>query len=116
MTPGSPPPPPGLQAERTELAWVRTALSGAGLALVAARVGPDPASFTVALVTGAAVIALGFAACLLRTRSLASRTPSDHGGPRRGGPPGGLRGPGRGGDPGPAPPLTGAATGLGLSP
>jgi uncharacterized membrane protein YidH (DUF202 family) len=74
MTPGSPPPPPGLQAERTELAWVRTALSGAGLALAAARVGPDPVSFTLALVTGAAVIALGFAACLLRTRSLASRS------------------------------------------
>ena len=73
MTPG-PPPPPGLQAERTELAWVRTALSGAGLALVAARVGPDPASFTLAVVTGAAVMALGFAACLSRTRSLASRT------------------------------------------
>jgi uncharacterized membrane protein YidH (DUF202 family) len=66
-------PPPGLQAERTELAWVRTALSGAGLALVALRVGPDPPSVPVALVTGAVVAALGLLACLLRTRSLAAR-------------------------------------------
>jgi len=67
-------PPPGLQAERTELAWVRTALSGAGLALVATRVGPDPLSLQVALVTGVAVTALGLLACVLRTRSLADRT------------------------------------------
>jgi hypothetical protein len=69
----SDPPPPGLQAERTELAWVRTALSGAGLALVALRVGPDPPPVPVALVTGAVVTALGLLACLLRTRSLAAR-------------------------------------------
>ena len=66
-------PPPGLQAERTELAWVRTALSGAGLALVVMRVGPDPLSLQVALVTAALVTALGLLACLLRTRSLAAR-------------------------------------------
>jgi len=66
-------PPPGLQAERTELAWVRTALSGAGLALVALRVGPDPPPVPVALVTGALVSVLGLLACLLRTRSLATR-------------------------------------------
>jgi hypothetical protein len=67
-------PPPGLQAERTELAWVRTALSGAGLGLVAMRVGPDPLALPVALVTGALVATLGLLACLLRTRSLAAPT------------------------------------------
>ena len=67
-------PPPGLQAERTELAWVRTALSVTGLALVAGRVGPDPVSLPVAVALGVAVMALGLAACLLRTRSLSSRT------------------------------------------
>jgi len=67
-------PPPGLQAERTELAWVRTALSVTGLALVAGRVGPDPVSLPVAVAIGVAVMALGLAACLLRTRSLSSRT------------------------------------------
>jgi len=66
-------PPPGLQAERTELAWVRTALSGAGLALLALRVGPEPASVPVALLSGAVVATLGLLACLLRTRSLAAR-------------------------------------------
>jgi hypothetical protein len=69
-----PPPPPGLQAERTELAWVRTALSGTGLALVAGRVGPAPVSLQVTLAIGVAVMVLGLAACLLRTRSLSSRT------------------------------------------
>ena len=67
-----PPPPSGLQAERTELAWVRTALSVTGLALVAGRVGPDPVSAQIALAIGVAVMALGLAACLLRTRSLSS--------------------------------------------
>jgi hypothetical protein len=66
-------PPPGLQVERTELAWVRTALSGAGLALLALRVGPEPASVPVALMTGAVVATAGLLACLLRTRSLARR-------------------------------------------
>ena len=72
----SDPPPPGLQTERTELAWVRTALSGAGLALVALRVGPDPASVPVALVTGVVVTALGLLACLRRTRSLSAHGPT----------------------------------------
>jgi uncharacterized membrane protein YidH (DUF202 family) len=60
----------GLQAERTQLAWVRTALACGALAALAARLtggGLHPAA---ALMLGSAVALPGLVASLLRIRSL----------------------------------------------
>jgi len=61
---------PGLAAERTGLAWVRTALAAAALATLATRVGDDPVSALLAAVLGVAVVVPGVAACAERVAAL----------------------------------------------
>jgi len=61
---------PGLAAERTGLAWVRTALAAAALATLVTRVGDDPVSVRLAAVLGAAVVVPGVAACVVRVAAL----------------------------------------------
>jgi len=63
----------GLQAERTELAWVRTALSCGGLALVATHLADDRLGFAVAVAVGALVAAPGLAGARLRVGALRRR-------------------------------------------
>ena len=63
----------GLQAERTELAWVRTALSCGGLALVATHLADDRLGFALAVVVGALVAAPGLAGARLRVGTLRRR-------------------------------------------
>ena len=63
-------PDPGLQAERTELAWVRTALSCGGLALVATHLADDRLAFAVAALIGALVALPGLAGAGLRVGTL----------------------------------------------
>lgn len=58
----------GLQAERTELAWVRTALACGALTTLTGRLGGGPAP--VSYVLGAAVGATGIAAAVLRIGTL----------------------------------------------
>lgn len=60
----------GLQAERTELAWVRTALACTTLAGVLAGLAPDTATATAAVSGGVVVAAMGAAAATLRIRAL----------------------------------------------
>lgn len=62
--------PPGLQAERTTLAWVRTALVCGGLATVAVHVADSSAERVVALFLGALVAMSGLLAAWLRVGSL----------------------------------------------
>ena len=64
----------GLQAERTALAWVRTALAGVALATVATRVGDDAVSVRLAAVLGAVVALPAVAACGLRLAALRAET------------------------------------------
>jgi uncharacterized membrane protein YidH (DUF202 family) len=60
----------GLQAERTQLAWVRTALAAGALAAVATRLAGDGRSLVLASVFGLLVALPGAAAALARIRSL----------------------------------------------
>jgi uncharacterized membrane protein YidH (DUF202 family) len=60
----------GLQAERTQLAWVRTALAAGALAAVATRLTRDGPSLVHAVVFGLVVALPGAAAALARIRAL----------------------------------------------
>jgi hypothetical protein len=60
----------GLQAERTQLAWVRMALAAGALAAVATRLTRDGPSIVLAVVFGLIVAMPGFAAALARIRAL----------------------------------------------
>ena len=70
--PGDRAPPPGLQAERTTLAWVRTALVCAGLALTAVHLADSGRERVLALVVGGTVAAAGILAAWLRMGRLSS--------------------------------------------
>lgn len=67
---GRRPAPAGAQLERTELAWVRTALSCAGLAALAVRIADRRADLPVVLVVGAVVALPGLLAAWWRLRDL----------------------------------------------
>ncbi len=56
----------GLQAERTELAWVRTALSCGGLAVVATHLADDKFAAAGAVLVGAVVAVPGLVGFRLR--------------------------------------------------
>jgi hypothetical protein len=60
----------GLQAERTQLAWVRMALAAGALAAVATRLTRGGPSLVLALVLGLVVAMPGFTAALARIRAL----------------------------------------------
>ena len=60
----------GLQAERTELAWVRTALACGALAVLAARFGAGSGSMAAAVALGALMAVPGLAAAADRGRAL----------------------------------------------
>ncbi|HKA85184.1 MAG TPA: DUF202 domain-containing protein [Acidimicrobiales bacterium] len=60
----------GLQAERTQLAWVRTALAAGALAALATRLARGGASLAQAVVLGLVVALPGAAAALARIRAL----------------------------------------------
>jgi hypothetical protein len=59
----------GLQAERTQLAWIRTALATGALAALATRLGGGP-STVLAIALGLIVALPGAAASLVRIREL----------------------------------------------
>ncbi|MGH9228702.1 MAG: DUF202 domain-containing protein [Acidimicrobiales bacterium] len=61
----------GLQAERTQLAWVRTALAAGALAAVATRLTGGGPSLVPAVVFGLVVAMPGVAAAWARIRALA---------------------------------------------
>jgi uncharacterized membrane protein YidH (DUF202 family) len=65
---GGPEPALGLQAERTALAWTRTALACAGLAAVSLRLLDRRADLAAVLVFGALVALPGLAAAWWRLR------------------------------------------------
>lgn len=60
----------GLQAERTELAWVRTALACGALAALATRFGAGSGSTAAALALGILVAVPGMAAAAVRVGAL----------------------------------------------
>jgi hypothetical protein len=60
----------GLQAERTQLAWVRMALAAGALAAVATRLTRGGPSLALAVVFGLVVAMPGFAAALARIHAL----------------------------------------------
>ncbi len=60
----------GLQSERTELAWVRTALACGALAAVATRLAGDHVPFGIALLLGGLVALPGVVAGAVRIRAL----------------------------------------------
>jgi uncharacterized membrane protein YidH (DUF202 family) len=60
----------GLQAERTELAWVRTALACGALAALATRFGAGSGSTAAALALGALVAVPGLVAAAVRVGAL----------------------------------------------
>jgi uncharacterized membrane protein (DUF4010 family) len=60
----------GLQAERTQLAWIRTALAAGALAAVATRLAGDRRSLVLASLFGILVALPGAAAALARIRGL----------------------------------------------
>jgi uncharacterized membrane protein YidH (DUF202 family) len=60
----------GLQAERTQLAWVRMALATGALAAIATRLTRGGSSLVLAAVFGLIVVIPGFAAALARIRAL----------------------------------------------
>jgi uncharacterized membrane protein YidH (DUF202 family) len=64
----------GLQAERTQLAWVRTALAAGALAAVATRLTRGGPSLPLAVVFGLVVAMPGVVAALARIHAL-QRTP-----------------------------------------
>jgi uncharacterized membrane protein YidH (DUF202 family) len=66
----------GLQAERTELAWVRTALVCAGLTTAMLHVADGATSDLVAVVAGLAVGGAGVLAAALRMRTLRRPVPA----------------------------------------
>jgi uncharacterized membrane protein YidH (DUF202 family) len=76
-SPGDHTPPPGLQAERTTLAWARTALLCAGLALAAAHLADSGPERVLGLVVGGIVAVTGIAAAWLRMGHLASAVVPD---------------------------------------
>lgn len=63
----------GLQAERTQLAWVRTALAIGALAAVATRLAGDAPSAVLAVGLGVAAALPGLAAAVVRIRALQRR-------------------------------------------
>jgi uncharacterized membrane protein YidH (DUF202 family) len=67
----------GLQAERTSLAWLRTALACAGLAAVASRLTDTPGPRVAAVVAGLLVGVAGLAAWWLRTDRLHGEAPPE---------------------------------------
>jgi hypothetical protein len=68
--PGPNPGTAGLQAERTQLAWVRMALAAGALAAVATRLTRAGPSLVLAVAFGLVVAAPGFAAALARIHAL----------------------------------------------
>jgi hypothetical protein len=60
----------GLQAERTQLAWVRTALAAGALAAVTTRLAGRGQSLVLAMVFGLVVAIPGVAAAWARIRTL----------------------------------------------
>jgi hypothetical protein len=60
----------GLQAERTELAWIRTALVCAALTTVTAKLTHGSLPDAVSILLGLAVGAVGVSAAALRIRAL----------------------------------------------
>jgi uncharacterized membrane protein YidH (DUF202 family) len=60
----------GLQAERTQLAWIRTALATGALVAIATRLAGGGRSTVLAIVLGLVVALPGAAAALLRIRAL----------------------------------------------
>jgi uncharacterized membrane protein YidH (DUF202 family) len=79
--PGGREPDLGLQAERTALAWTRTALACAGLAAVSLRLVDRRVDLAAVLVIGAVVAVPGLAAAWWRLRDLRAGQP--HVPPRR---------------------------------
>lgn len=65
----------GLQAQRTELAWVRTALGCGALAVLAIHLADERLPVGLAVLIGGAVAAPGLAGCGLRLQALRSRRP-----------------------------------------
>jgi uncharacterized membrane protein YidH (DUF202 family) len=66
----------GLQAERTELAWIRTALSCGALTTVTAHLGSTSVPGIVSAGLGGAVGAVGVAAAVLRIGTLRGPAPA----------------------------------------
>jgi uncharacterized membrane protein YidH (DUF202 family) len=67
----------GTQSERTELAWVRTTLACAALAVLAVRLAGQGLGAPTALALGALVAAPGLTASWWRSRELRSRPEPD---------------------------------------
>jgi uncharacterized membrane protein YidH (DUF202 family) len=66
----------GLQAERTELAWIRTALACGALTTITGQLGSASVPGIVSAGLGGAVGAVGVAAAVLRIRTLRLPTPA----------------------------------------
>jgi uncharacterized membrane protein YidH (DUF202 family) len=66
----------GLQAERTELAWIRTALSCGALTTIAGHLGGGAVPGLVSAGLGGTIAAVGVAAAVLRIGTLRGPTPA----------------------------------------